>query len=198
MSKILLFTTTEYNSSVIAPYSKKYFSEHSNIPVKHICKKYLTLVYTNENNDKIIEKQFDLTNIDVYKMLVNQYQFLKNIDVISFFGHVELINLYFEENAQTFEYSELAINGASEKGNIDVLNWFYNKRDILKFKYDENAIDNAMKNGHTNIIDWFYERRDVLNIKTNISSLDAVMYCCHNKKQYKNTYDEIFNLTIEA
>lgn len=90
------------------------------------------------------------------------------------------------------DYSKL-INRICEYGNIDMLNYIYEKSKLLKFKfkYTPRALLKAFENNHLNIIEWFWKRKneipfkyttECINIACRYSHLNIILWYYNNKE----------------
>lgn len=70
------------------------------------------------------------------------------------------------KNDIDIDYSKF-VNRLCEYGNIDMLNYIYEKSKLLKFKfkYTPRALLKAFENNHLNIIEWFWKRKNEIPFK---------------------------------
>gem|GEM_PF-5859588 len=92
----------------------------------------------------------------------------KIIDSLASFGMVDFIQWIYEQSIignYKFDYSADAVDFASRDGHINVLEWFWDHREVLPFSYTTFSIDLASEYDHLDILNWFYDRRDQLEIR---------------------------------
>jgi len=61
-------------------------------------------------------------------------------------------------------YSYHAVDNAATRGQLNLMQWWWDKRDLLPFKYN-HAIESASTGAHLNILDWFFDHRDEIEFK---------------------------------
>ena len=69
-------------------------------------------------------------------------------------GHVAVLQ-WFLDNRLEMRYDERAIIYASLGGHVSVLQWFLDNR--LEMRYDERAINHASLEGHVAVLQWFLD-----------------------------------------
>lgn len=90
---------------------------------------------------------------------------------------VDILNFWYEiskiyDNKIYLKYTKWALNNASTRGNIEILDWWLNHRNALRLKYTEHAIDNASSNGHVHVLEWWLGNRYYLPLKYSNASID--------------------------
>ncbi len=108
----------------------------------------LALFYNNKNiikwniTERIINKICYLGNINTLKWLYENNELInyKNaIDMASHYGNVNILDFFYEHPDLEFNYTELALDNSL---NATVLDWWYNKRNIIKLKYTQKTFRN--------------------------------------------------------
>lgn len=118
----IFFTNDVYNPlTSLNDTHKIYFKDDINKQTS-ILEKYLTNVYIGSKNEKIIGKQFNLSNFDDLMYVFNKFPNLKNVD------------------------------NACQTGCVKMLEWFWNRKNKIEFKYSNNAIAWASHGGHLHVI----------------------------------------------
>jgi hypothetical protein len=110
--------------SILNEINLKIYSKNENICDNHVCR-YLTQIFINSSDKKIIGKQFDLSK---YEDLIYLFKIFPTLNMV----HI-----------------------ASIYGCIQILDWFWQHKDQIEFKYSYCAIDHKSLNGHINVIEWF-------------------------------------------
>lgn len=144
----------------------------------------LIKILSNDKNIKFTDNNTNLIccygHVDILNWLIkSNIEFEYSIDVLDFVagnGHINVLEWwknnsinngdfrnqtkYFNSGIKLnsskleFRYTKYAINFASLKGYLNVINWFKNSN--FKIKYTHYAIDWAAEFGHLHILDWFY------------------------------------------
>lgn len=83
-------------------------------------------------------------------------------------GNIHVLN-WFYENGYNIDCTSEIITNVSRYGYVDVLNWYFTKD--LGFCYDSNAIDEASINGHIHILDWWVNSG--LELKYTVRAMDS-------------------------
>lgn len=62
------------------------------------------------------------------------------------------------QNDFRLKYKNWSIINASSNNRLDILNWWFDNRFLLKMKYDERAIDYASERGHLDVLNWWLDK----------------------------------------
>lgn len=56
------------------------------------------------------------------------------------------------------KYKNWSIINACSNNRIDILDWWFSKRHLIKMKYDERAVDYASERGHRDVLEWWFDK----------------------------------------
>lgn len=128
----------------------------------------------------------NILNITHYSILLKSLNFLirtnyniYNTEKASNDNNIKLLNYLYKLNQTKnkeffipFFYSKNCIIVASQKNNIDILNWWWNKKEFRNIFYTLNslAIDWASSENCLDVLIWFKQKHNIYNIPFNYSS----------------------------
>ncbi|KAJ3128048.1 hypothetical protein HK098_005260 [Nowakowskiella sp. JEL0407] len=106
--------------------------------------------------------------------------YLNNVlDDVSIANKVDILNWMVkaasEDSDAKLVYSEKSLDGASDKGHVEILQWW--KDSGLKLKWTAKAIESASRQGHVEVLDWWL--RSGLELRY---TEQAILSACHNGK----------------
>lgn len=128
------------------------------------CPRYLTKVYVDSNQTEIIGKQFDLMHFENLMYMFKLFPVFETIEFASSVGNVEMLNfMYLHKDKYIFDsHTNLnSITCALRHGNINVAEWFYEKKTELNVKF-EFLSGVILENANLDVIKWFYSKKDSL------------------------------------
>jgi hypothetical protein len=126
--------------------------------------------------NEILNNNYKVDSKSLYKHLFNWFydkKIIYIVDKASVNGDLNVIKWCYERKFEKFEYSNRSVDNTSAYGNIDILDWFWDKRNEIEFKYSEYAITNASRNGQVKVLDWFYSKRNEIEFKYSSMAVDS-------------------------
>lgn len=162
---------------------------------------------THKNIQSLLLTSKHLNFFDWWKrtQIVDEYDYENVLDYCQYPEVLDWWNIVFngQKLSKKLKYSELAMDNASIKNNIPVLDWwlknfkeglkyshvaldmasangcmealYWWKNSSLPMKYTENAVDLASKNNHINVLNWWFIYSRTHSIKMKYTAM-ALLY----------------------
>lgn len=148
----ILFSYYKNNNLINKAIIKKLMLFYLDCPLKffHIIK-----------NDNIYLLRFIFEN-DKYKNDIQQ-DYSYYVNRICEDGNIDMLNLIYDKSKLLgfdFKYTPRALLKAFENNHLNIIEWFWNRKDEIPFKYTTGCINIAYQKKYMNIILWYYYNKE--------------------------------------
>lgn len=107
--------------------------------------------------------------LDVLQHLqsLNEDTFTVSLYTASTEGQVHILDWWYDYTRQykrRFALGHQVLECIDYTHHVPVLEWFYNKKDMIPFRYTSKAVDNASNYGHISVLDWWFRKNQLNNV----------------------------------
>jgi hypothetical protein len=114
------------------------------------------------------------------------------INMASIYGNTKILDWFYNHTEFKFQYTQCAVNGAARCGNLESIQWFWDRRNdprLHGFMYTAHAV-NSLCRGYVDSLEqsravevasWFWDRRQEIPFKFTYHAIDNASKVSHIK-----------------
>ena len=162
------------------------------------------LIFLERWNDFGLPAQYLVWSLEMFSKHKNKFPLpsQKILDWISSHGHINMLHVLGDLKLTSLfklHYTEDALNVASLRGHVNVLEWWINSG--LELKYSEKALNNASEDGHVAVLEWWKNSglelkytEDALNVASAYGHINVLEWWKNSGLELKHSKDILYLL----